>query len=353
MSKSTPVEEKNLPDGSTYTYTGENKEKIEALLRQLHPEKNNVEPKDSENDKPEEVKVVEENEEQQVENDETKEIKVPEESDRYNMEHTREIKVAEKSEKYNIKKEPTVETSSSFNSMYEKLFGTKVIQDDNKEAEKEIKKIDAIEIVNENVSLFKGIKEYNKPIYKIIGVVFGTYIIAEIEKEMYIINERVAREKIIFEKIKKNFKENNTKDSQMLLLPDIINLTSKEMEVAKENMNMFKQAGFVLEEFGENTIKLSGVPSACIQLNTKDLFYQIIEQINTVPRTDIQEKIDKFVEKIAEEIAKKEKPIENIQEVDSLLENLLQMKEPFVYVPNKQVALKMSKYDIERKFSRK
>ena len=90
-----------------------------------------------------------------------------------------------------------------------------------------------------------------------------------------------------------------------------------------------------------------------MQLNTKELFYQIIEQINTVARTDIQGKIDKFIEKLAEEISKKEKQIETIQEVDSLLENLLQIQEPFVYVPNKQVALKMSKYDIERKFSRK
>ena len=63
---------------------------------------------------------------------------------------------------------------------------------------------------------------------------------------------------------------NQEKESQLLLLPDIINLTHKEMDIAKENMDIFKKAGFELEEFGDNTIKLTGVPNICIDLDTKE-----------------------------------------------------------------------------------
>ncbi len=371
MHNVTSEEDKELPDGSTYTYEGENKERIESLLRQLHPEKYNEDSKENENvnkannenqpiDEKKDEELVEEKGEETIEEKHEYQIepkddaKVAEASENYSLvsEQTIEIKAIENNVNSQDKKEPIAETSSVFKSMYEKLFGTKVIQEDDSK-EKEVQKIDATDIVNENVSMFEGIKEFNKPTYKIIGVVFGSYIIVEIEKEMYIINEKVARERIIFEKLKNNYNNNINKDSQMLLLPDIINLSKKQMEVAKENMQMFAQAGFALEEFGEDTIKLSGVPSACIQLNTKELFYEIIDQINTVARTDVQGKLDKFIEKIAEEITKKEKTIETIQEVDSLLEVLLQIDEPFVYMANKQVALKMSKYDIERKFSRK
>lgn len=139
----------------------------------------------------------------------------------------------------------------------------------------------------------------------------------------------------------------------MLLLPDIITLNSKDMEVARENMQMFTQAGFVLEDFGDDTIKLSGVPTACLELNTKELFYQIVEAINTVARTSKQEKEEKFIETIAQTVANKENAIATIQEAENLMNILLQLKEPFVYVYNKQVAIKMTKYDIERKFSRK
>ena len=74
------------------------------------------------------------------------------------------------------------------------------------------------------------------------------------------------------------------------LLPDIINLTHKEMDVANENMDMFRKAGFDLEEFGENTIKLTGVPTICINLDNKDLFLETLDEINTVARTAKQEK---------------------------------------------------------------
>ena len=71
---------------------------------------------------------------------------------------------------------------------------------------------------------------------------------------MYIIDQHAAHERILYEKVKKNYYSESTKDSQMLLLPDIITLTHKEMEIAKDNMEMFEKAGFSLEEFGENTV---------------------------------------------------------------------------------------------------
>ncbi len=92
-------------------------------------------------------------------------------------------------------------------------------------------------------------------------------------------------------KVKKNFfNQAGEKASQLLLLPDIITLTHKEMDIAKDNMAMFRQAGFILEEFGENTIKLSGVPDVCVDLDTEELFKETLDEINTVARTAKQEK---------------------------------------------------------------
>ena len=405
----TKIENKNLPDGSTYTYVGENKEKIESLLRQLHPEKYKEEIKvadSNENynvedektvetssvieEKTQSTNVTEENkktpglnqkfelirqnlEKLDANKQETMPVKVVEDID---MEQTQKVVIDSDLLEENTPIEPKTQieesrpevkeetdttnstpvSNNNFNSMYEKLFGTPVIgnnaeqEKDEKEQENEI---NASDIVNENVSMFDGIEEFNKPTYKIIGIVFGSYIVAEIEKEMYIINEKAAREKIIFEKLKKSYENTYSKDSQMLLLPDIITLNSKDMEVARENMQMFTQAGFVLEDFGDDTIKLSGVPTACLELNTKELFYQIVEAINTVARTSKQEKEEKFIETIAQTVANKENAIATIQEAENLMNILLQLKEPFVYVYNKQVAIKMTKYDIERKFSRK
>ena len=95
--------------------------------------------------------------------------------------------------------------------------------------------------------------------------------------------------------VKENYYSDIAKDSQMLLLPDVVTLTHKEMDVAKENKEMFEQAGFYFEEFGENTIKLTGVPTVCIDLDTKELFLETLDEINTVARTAKQEKEEKFI----------------------------------------------------------
>ena len=108
--------------------------------------------------------------------------------------------------------------------------------------------------------------------------------------DMYIIDQHAAHERIMYERVKANYYNDKEKDSQLMLLPDIITLTHKEMDIAKENMEMFIKAGFTLEEFGENTIKLTGVPDMCLDLDTKELFLETLDEINTVARTAKQEK---------------------------------------------------------------
>ena len=187
--------------------------------------------------------------------------------------------------------------------------------------------------------------------YKFIGIAFSSYIIVEIENELYIINQQSANERIMYEGIKKNY-YNDEKDSQMMLLPDIITLTHKQMDIAKDNMELFKKAGFELEEFGDNTIKLSGVPSICINLDTKELFIESLDAINTVARTAKREIEDKFIATIASKVAEKIKKALTFEEVDSLMQKLLVLDQPFSCPQGKSIAIKLSEYEIEKKFSK-
>ena len=238
-----------------------------------------------------------------------------------------------------------------FDEMYQKLFKTKPIKDE--EIEEKDDKVDAIDIVKDNTSLFENIEEYKKIPYKFIGIVFKTYIILEMGKEMYILDQHAAHERILYEKVKKNYYSDASKDSQMLLLPDIITLTHKEMDIAKENMSMFEKAGFSLEEFGENTIKLTGVPTVCIDLDTKDLFLETLDEINTVARTAKQEKEERFIATVACKAAVKAHMALTAEEVDSLMDKLLQLPNPFTCPHGRPTAIKMTQYDIEKKFARK
>ena len=299
---------------------------------------------EAENEKIEENKEMEENEEQS-------EIPVKvDETDEKNNESTEKEKI--ETEKTDKKEESTEIKSQNFDEMYTKLFGTKPINNESTQTEEKTNDL-AVDLLKDNISVFDQKEEYQKTLYKFIGIAFNTYIIIEMDKEMYIIDQHAAHERIMYEKVKDNYYSESTKDSQMLLLPDVITLTHKEMEIAKENMDMFEKAGFSLEEFGENTIKLTGVPTVCIDLDNKELFLETLDEINTVARTAKQEKEEKFIATVACKAAVKANMVLTREEVESLMDKLLALPNPFTCPHGRPTAIKMSKYDIERKFARK
>ena len=246
-------------------------------------------------------------------------------------------------------KEKNENEPKDFNQMYTETFGISPIQE--KQEKKE--ETDAIDIVKDNVSMFENVEEFKKPVYKFIGIVFKTYIILEIGKEMYILDQHAAHERIMYERVKRNYYSDEQKDSQMLLLPDIITLTHKEMDIANENMQLFEKAGFTLEEFGDNTIKLTGVPTVCVDLDTKELFLETLDEINTVARTAKQEKEEKFIATVACKAAVKANMALTVEEVEKLMDQLFELPNPFTCPHGRPTVIKMTKYDIERKFARK
>ncbi len=239
-----------------------------------------------------------------------------------------------------------------FDDMYEQIFG-KTVATKKKEQEEE-RKVNAQDIVSSNINLFEEDEQYKNTIpYKFVGIAFDTYIILEIEKELYILDQHAAHERIMYEKVKKNYYSNEEKDSQLMLLPDIITLTHKEMNIARDNMDKFKKAGFVLEEFGENTIKLTGVPNICLDLDTKELFLETLDEINTVARTAKQEIEERFIATIACKAAVKANMALTQEEVTNLLDQLLKLPNPFTCPHGRPTVIKLSKTDIEKKFARR
>ena len=346
-------------------------ESTENILNQLKQLQEKLKKETEENKKKEEIEIeeherLEEKGEKIKETEEEKENvivdEIKEENENSETERKEETpsEIAKNEEFKKLKEQIDMlrkaeeQETENFDQMYEKTFGNKpigIIQEE-KEAEKQIDAEDILENT-ENVSVFEDIEEYNKPTYKFIGIAFKTYIILEMNKEMYILDQHAAHERIMYEQIKKNYYNNSTKDSQMLLLPDVITLTHKEMDIAKENMDMFRRAGFTLEEFGENTIKLSGVPNICVDLDTKELFLETLDEINTVARTAKQEKEEKFIATVACKAAVKANMALTKEEVDSLMDQLLKLPNPFTCPHGRPTAIKMTKYDIERKFARK
>ena len=331
----------------------ENKEVIQPVqVEQPQQEKKQeIGIQQQENIEVEKTEIIENQEEPQILEEELpkalqhEEIEQPAEEIKYEIESEpiKEEKVAEKS----------VEYTKEFEEMYMQLFGTKPVKGEKYESKiDDSNKIDDIAKL-ENRTVFENLEEYQKPTYKFVGILFDEYIIIEMEKEMYIIDQHSAHEKILFEKLKDNYYDKENKDSQLMLLPDIITLSRKQMEIARDNMQMFRNAGFMVEEFGENTVKITGVPEICLELETREIFTQILDEIDKVSRNEKQEVEQKFISTLAFKIAKDASIANTKEEVDGLMNELLILNNPFTGPLGEPIAIKMSKYDIERKFARK
>ena len=323
---------------------------IENIIKNKNIINEAIEQKIQEIEPSENIEEIEQNHEVK----ETEEKELNEQETNEKEKSPQEKKVFEKLDELQKLKENI--NNVDFNEMYLKTFG-KLPSTEKVEEKKEENSI-SYEDINlaetENISVFEDSEVYkSKPFYKFIGIAFKTYIIIEMDKEMYIIDQHAAHERIMYEKVKKNFYKETEKDSQLMILPDIITLTHKEMNIAKDNLDLFEKAGFIIEEFGENTIKISGTPSILLDLDTKELFLETLDEINTVARTAKQEIEERFIATVACKAAVKAHMALTKEEVDSLMDKLLELPNPFTCPHGRPTAIKMTKYDIERKFARK
>ncbi len=319
---------------------------IEINMDSQSKEINNVENEKEIQEEPERVEEINENSEK-------KEEKVEEPV----KEETTEIKnenVEEQPKDVNYEK--SQEKEESFEEMYKRLFGRDISEAKKEYQEKmaeEEAKYPITPITGNEISMFEKEGIDNNPKYKFIGIAFKTYIILTMGDELYILDQHAAHERIMYEKVKANYYSEGEKDSQLMLLPDIINLSTREMGIFRDNKELFNKAGFVVDEFGDNTVKLTGVPEFCLDFDTKEIFLETLDEINTVARTAKQELENKFLATVACKAAVKAHMALTKEEVESLMDQLLRLPNPFTCPHGRPTVIKMSKTDIEKRFSRR
>jgi len=206
----------------------------------------------------------------------------------------------------------------------------------------EVEKYDEQDIIPE---------EQIKP-YTYIGQVFNTYIVIQIAEKMYIIDQHAAHERLLYEQIKDAYYAKD-RESQILLMPILVELTAKEKNIVDENIEMFEKAGFMIEEFGENTIKISGVPNIGYEIEYKSMFKDIIDDLLGATKTEQKEKEFRFIATLACKAAVKGRMKLDREEQITLIDNMMKLENPFTCPHGRPTAYELSKYEIERRFLRK
>lgn len=186
------------------------------------------------------------------------------------------------------------------------------------------------------------------PNFKLIGEAFKTYLIVEIENELYFIDKHAAHERMNFER----FKAQATVETQMLLAPVVVNLTKDEFIAISENVELIKKCGFELEEFGESQIIVRAIPSLVDGDSVKDLMLEIAQKLLEHKTDILPDKIDWIYHSASCRGAVKAGDYTSRQEQEMFVRKLLSMPNIRFCPHGRPVFIKMSKYDIEKQFGR-
>ena len=192
----------------------------------------------------------------------------------------------------------------------------------------------------------------NKKEFRLIGQLFATYWLIEMEEQLFIIDQHAAHEKVLFERTMQKLKENKEILTQSLLPPMIISMTLREAACFKQNLSVFERLGFVIEEFGGNEYKITEVPADLVAVDSRELLSEVL---NTLLSEREFKNADLLLEKVASlscKAAVKGNHSMSEAEAKALIADMLTLENPYHCPHGRPTTISMSKYELERKFKR-
>lgn len=196
-------------------------------------------------------------------------------------------------------------------------------------------------------------EEHKEPrIKKMIprGIVYSTYIIAENEDGMYIIDQHAAAERINYEKVLKSLKEKVIPID--LLIPVKIELTANEFIVIKRNLDTLKEYGFLAEEFGINTIIVRSHPNWIEETIAEECIRKVVDIIITKESFDFDQFVWRMASTMACRMSVKANDYLSYDDQVYLLEELRHCENPFTCPHGRPTIITYTKYDLEKLFKR-
>ena len=194
-------------------------------------------------------------------------------------------------------------------------------------------------------------REAKFPKLKVIGQFNKTYILAEYDSTLYLIDQHAAHEKILFEKYSSDIAKKKV-EIQPLMIPLVVTLPTEDYLYYDENKEIFEKAGFKISDFGDNSIRIEEVPYFLDKLNPTEL---ITSMINNLKKMGTGETVEVKYNKIASmscRAAVKANDVLSILEMENLIEDLRYINDPFHCPHGRPTIIKFTSYELDKKFKR-
>ncbi len=195
------------------------------------------------------------------------------------------------------------------------------------------------------------IQEAKRRNYTMIGQLFDTYWLVQVENELFIIDQHAAHEKVLYEKMMRQFADREF-TSQQISPPVIITMTMQEQELFQKYEDQFQKAGFEVNPFGGREYAVCAVPANLYNLNQKELFLEMLDGLSLEIGKSTPDLILEKIASMSCKAAVKGSQRLSTQEAEHLLADLLALENPYHCPHGRPTIIAMSKTEIEKKFKR-
>ena len=343
------------------------KEKEEKSTAFLSPSSQLWEKKEDKNDIPEEAVRSDQNDKQSAE-----QISAIKEQEKEKAEAVNQgYPIGEASEKASEKASFRIEVpelnqqkaaTREENLIYEEFDLTKGIRlEEEKASEKEentVPKEEQLFTESENLpsaeqeSLFSPsfFSEEGEKEFRLIGQVFQTYWLIEFQKELFIMDQHAAHEKVNFEKMRRNYLEKP--GISQGILPKTMVFNAKEEELYEKTKNYFAHLGYRIRKEEQKRYALEGIPADFPSLDAEMLFHEILDALAEEGNLSEAESVYNKIASMACKASVKGNQLLSFKEAEALVEKLFTLENPYACPHGRPTIVAFKKQDLEKMFKR-
>lgn len=205
----------------------------------------------------------------------------------------------------------------------------------------------------EQLSLFepKLLSREAREEHRIIGQLFDTYWLVEYRDSLYIIDQHAAHEKVLYEKTVASLKSREY-TSQMINPPIILTLNSSEKLLLEKYMEHFTGIGFEIEPFGGREYAVRAVPANLFSIAKKELLMEMIDGLSDEMDRGNSDLLNEKIASMSCKAAVKGNHRLSEAEARALIDELLELENPYACPHGRPTIISMSRYELEKKFKR-
>ena len=187
--------------------------------------------------------------------------------------------------------------------------------------------------------------------YRFIGQLFDTYWLIQSGNELLIMDQHAAHEKILFERMMTKLKNKTEIFTQSMNPPAIITLSAVEEDLLKRHIEEFRCAGYEIEPFGGKEYALYGVPADLPRIGGEDFFRELLDRLGDCGVSD-STMILETIASMSCKAAVKGNHMMSLPEAEKLMDELMTLENPYSCPHGRPTIIRMSKSELEKKFSR-